>query len=1379
MNKRVISIILIVIMSFSLLPSNYALGDAENVYGWTTASSGKGECTLTDEKVCFGNFSLNLSAPDTDSSASAYTQIAVKADETYRFTFWVKGEFLSTANAIIGSSKMSLTNTYGATYYWTRMEYVFTPSDNSANYKIGFEMSKGGSLYIDDACIVKLNAGINGKNLVKNSGFELVQIKKDFLSGTSLPIDEEMAAFGEKNVMPMLYMDDFVLDGNLDEWEGYSKACMPNVNTDMTGMKGYAGNDDLYAEIMLAYDDTNFYVAAKVDDDVFDNPNSDSKYWKGDSLQLAIGTVEEDFGVEIGLYKNNEGIEAVYSSELIKEGWGTIDEKTMYLRENSKVSVNRVGNSTYYEASLPWLFRFDSVPEECLINILVNDSDGDGRKGFFELTPGIGFTKSNEKFVFGTPIENNGDIFGYVDGPKWLYQDQLGEYSLYIANSSKKAEDILITLPDKTVTTVNVPARQVYKYDYTVLSSEVGMHSDVIELQYAEKLLTVKKNIQIKRDLIKAFLYIETERLPILRELEDACIEKGINPVYEHSDISTITNFVDYGREDLADARDSRAEYVYNELIKLCDNVQRDLTAYLEGSKEPVTTYLYKGDKVELDGTHYNTLMQNTKTGEMEERPVYFIGYDVGGTNSRKEKTYIDHEAIGANLMQVEVPLEQYVSKGKYYVRGWNRYFQGNVEATIEYDSKNAKSGEYSIKITNNTSLKSNTYVSITKNVSLQKDKTYLLSFWVKANNASGAVFRPNGWGSGSIKMNGTYDWKKITYEYNPKEDETKELIWLIENVTPSLNIDNVRLVEKGKNDNLITFGSFEELPVIINGYGFDVDRVQSRIVDIFDWAQEHSIQMDLLFGLHYFPNIVENWSLPNGRGYYRHNVNNTEVLKVMEAMVVGVMEKIKDHPALHSICLTNEPSYQTARSPEVFTEDWISYIKKLYNNDIALLNDTYGTAYSSFEEVPLTEDGDNDVMYYDYIHFNAEVWGGWHRWLAGIIKKVAPDVNIHAKIQAVLNTTEKADAVLGTPLFARGIDPEMFDEFSDISGCDCTNFISNEKELLKKEMWYDLQSSFSGKPVFNSEDHVIVDGDEKYTPEYAPFVSADLWQGAVHNRSDTAIWIWTRTTGLNNSFSGNINHRPEVLSANSRMNLDINRLSREIAALQAKPENVGILYSLQSRIYDYPNAHMNTVSEAYRAFTFAGERIKFFSEKMIETKGIDDNIKLMVIGNALSTNAETVRGIKSFIERGGRVMVIGDIFRYNDHKKPLSNPEDVEFILNNSVVVPSYNDGSEVKFDFDFYEYVAEFLKEFGIRRIELVDAETGKPVVRTEYTSGVLNGKTIINIINPQRNTTKKFKILIDGKEPENMTELRSGEKVSGVIELPAYTPVLIRVE
>lgn len=1378
MKKKILSLILTAIMSFSVLPGRQVLGAAEQIYGWNTAVSGAGESASSDNSPCFNERSLKLTNNTESDSASAYTQISVKAGETYKFSFWSKGDSLATANAICGGSKINLASK-DKSYFWTNTIYEFTATENSSSYKIGFEISKGGSLYVDGVSVSKAT-GV-GNNLITNGGFEYVQKEEnnDFLSGMSLPLDKEFAAFGDKNVMPMLYMDDFVLDGSLGEWEGYAMASLPNSNTDMSGMKNYGGENDLFADFKLAYDDTNIYIAAKVIDDIFDNPNSESSYWKGDSLQIALGTVEEDFGVEIGLYQNNNGITGVYSSELIKDGWGTIDDKTMYLRENSKVVVKRSGNITYYEAQLPWLFRFDSVPEECLINVLVNDADGSGRKGFFELQPGIGFIKSNEEFVFGTPVGNIGNVFGYIDGPKWLYQDEEGTYSLYIANASEKDEAVSITLPDMTSQSVTVPSKNVYKYDYTTSSNTVGMHSDIIKLEYQDISFEVKKNIQIKRDLIKAFTYVEEELLPEIVKLEAECIAKGINPVYEHSDISTITNFIGYGRSDLAASRDSRAEYVFNELVEMCGAVKSDLTAYLDGTKKPFATYLYKGDKIALEDMHYKTMMQNTETGEMEERPVYFVGYNVGGSDSRKEETYQKLEDIGANLIQVELSLQQYVSKAANSIRGWSTHFSGGVDGTVTYDSDEVQSGNYSMKITNNSGYKANTYVAVTKNIQLKKDKTYVLSFWIKGNNSTGVVFRPNGWGSGTMNLSGTYDWKKITHEYTPTQDETKELIWLVENSTVSLNIDNIRLVEKGTKENLIKHGNFEDLPVVINGYTFDADDAESQAIWILDTAQKHNVQVDYLLGLHYFPEIISDWKLPNARGYYRHNVNNPEVLKIMETMVIGLMERIKDHPALHSICLSNEPNYQTARSPEVFTEDWIAFIRDVYNNDISLLNATYGTEYTAFEEVPLTEETENDVHYYDYVQFNLKVWSGWHEWLATAIKKVAPNVRVHSKIQETVQKDEDNDAVLGTPIVARGTDPERFAEFTDLSGCDAINFISRDKDLVKKEMWYDLLASVSGKPAFNSEDHVIVDGDENYTPEYAPFVSADLWQGAVHNRSDTTIWIWTRTTDLNTHISGNINHRPDVLSANSRMHLDVNRLSREIEALQAKPENVGILYSVQSRVYNFPNPHMHTVSETYRALTFAGEKVKFFTEKMIENTGIDDNIKLLVIGNAQSTNEETVKGVRSFMERGGKVMIIGDVFSYNERRQPLTNLEDVQFVLDNSIKVPSYNEGKEVKFDFDYYEYIADYLKNTGIRNIELIDPETGKQLARTEYSSGVIDGKTIINILNPQVNTVKKFKLLIDGKEPLNMTELRSGKTVGGVIELPSHVPMLIRVD
>jgi len=997
MKKKVLSFVLTAIMSLSILPGRQALGAAEKIQGWTTTVSGTGECNVTEVSPCFDKRSLSLTNQTANDSVSAYTQISVKAGENYKFSFWARSDKAATATAVAGNAKFNLASR-GNTYYWTYMEYIFTASENSPNYKIGFELSKGGKLFIDGISVI--NTKQISKNLVTNGGFELVPDANanKFLSGMSLSIEEELAAFGDKNVMPMLYMDNFELDANLNEWAGYASASMPNANTDMTGMKNYGGENDLFSEFMLSYDETNFYIAAKVVDDVFDNPNTDSNYWKGDSIQLAIGTVEEDFGVEIGLYQNNEGTVGVYSSELIKDAWGTLDEKTVYLRENSKVAVQRVGNVTYYEAQLPWLFRFDGVPEECLINVLVNDSDGSGRKGFFELQPGIGFTKSNEKFVFGTPIEHTGDVFGYIDGPKWLYQGEAGNYSLYIANSSEKEESVLVTFPDATNMTVKVPAKKIYKYDYVTASDEVGMHSDTVTLQYQDKTLMVKKNIQIKRDLVKAFLYVEETLLPELKDLEAKCLEKGLNPVYEHSDISTITNFIAYGREDLNASRDSRAEYVYNELVEMYDRVKKDLTAYLDGSKEPFTTYLYKGDEMVLEDMHYLTKMQNTKTGEMEERPTYFVGYNVGEGNSQQEETYQKLEAIGANLIQLDIPMQQYISVPGKTIRGWGTFFNGGVDAAATYDSQEVQSGDYSLKITNNTPTKANTYFALSRNINLQKDKTYVLSFWIKANNASGVVFRPNGWGAGSMRLDGTYDWKKVTYEYKPTVDETKELLWIVENTT-SIYLDNVRLVERGTNENLIEHGSFEDMPVIINDYVFNEDRING-FVKRLDMAHKHNIQVDVIVGVHYFPNIIPDWQLPKVIGWPGENINNPEVLKIIEAFITGVVKAVKDHPALHSICLMNEPKYSTGRNAEIFSADWIAYIRGLYQNDITVLNAFYGTEYTSFEEVPLTDENINEVMYYDYIRFNAKVFGGWHEWMAGIVKRIAPEIKVHKKFR-------------------------------------------------------------------------------------------------------------------------------------------------------------------------------------------------------------------------------------------------------------------------------------------------------------------------------------------------------------------------------------------
>ena len=63
-------------------------------------------------------------------------------------------------------------------------------------------------------------------------------------------------------------------------------------------------------------------------------------------------------------------------------------------------------------------------------------------------------------------------------------------------------------------------------------------------------------------------------------------------------------------------------------------------------------------------------------------------------------------------------------------------------------------------------------------------------------------------------------------------------------------------------------------------------------------------------------------------------------------------------------------------------------------------------------------------------------------------------------------------------------------------------------------------------------------------------------------------------------------------------------------------------------------------------------------------------------------------------------------------------------------------------------------------------------------EWESAVYNGNTIININNYNWSNSPVVAVEINGKRISSFTELRSGDKKNGTIELKPYEPVLLSV-
>ena len=187
------------------------------------------------------------------------------------------------------------------------------------------------------------------------------------------------------------------VDGSLGDWNLDSPIRLGKPGHVQQLDKGkWSGPEDLSAEIWTAWDDSNFYMAARVKDDVFSQKESGADVWKGDNVQFALDPLHiEAPGTtyEIGLALTPSGPE-VYC-------WYSPEGKRTGLIREATLAVIRSGDLTTYEVSIP-LSVLDPLKSQTGktvgFSIILNDDDGEGRKGWLEWTSGIGRQKSPSQY---------------------------------------------------------------------------------------------------------------------------------------------------------------------------------------------------------------------------------------------------------------------------------------------------------------------------------------------------------------------------------------------------------------------------------------------------------------------------------------------------------------------------------------------------------------------------------------------------------------------------------------------------------------------------------------------------------------------------------------------------------------------------------------------------------------------------------------------------------------------------------------------------------------------------------------------------------------------------------------------------------------------
>lgn len=500
---------------------------------------------------------------------------------------------------------------------------------------------------------------------------------------------------------------------------------------------------------------------------------------------------------------------------------------------------------------------------------------------------------------------------------------------------------------------------------------------------------------------------------------------------------------------------------------------------------------------------------------------------------------------------------------------------------------------------------------------------------------------------------------------------------------------------------------------------GIDTNAIESRILYALDRAAEHGVRLDLLISPHYFPEwAFAKWpelrvvDAPGPPHFIKNSVDAPEARAIYEQFLRALIPKVKEHPALLSICLSNEPIYEASPIDPWRAPMWRTWIEEQHG-DTDAMNRRWNTAYDTFDDAPHPEFSftGNRAMVYDAVRFNQNAFAGFHQWKVDIIHDMAPELPCHAKLMPL---------VWGRYTIFWGTDPWEFSQLSQLNGNDSYFDPRPHTERWQsswqiQNMFYDLQRSMKRVPIANTENHIIPD---RYQDDVSPdHIYTALWQGAVHGQGVSVTWAWARTHDETSDFEGLILHRAACTAAMSRVALDLMRLSREMAAIQNVAPRVAMLWSNSAQVHD--SRFVGERDRMYEALNFCGVHIGFVTEEQIAAGGLDAYDCLIVTG-ARTLLRDAAAPIAAFRERGGRVVFYGARNFIEDEYGRAMTPIAADSVIEGRPREEALRDR------------LLEELAAADIRPRHDPRLSDGALPYGVEWRSAILDGQELVNIVN-----------------------------------------------
>ena len=1372
--KRIISRLTAAILAFGMVFSCLPVSAADVVEktqitkGWMLLRNNEADvsASIINTNVKNGENSLafsNKSPLGNNVYARIYQEVKVKKGVTYKYGVSVKAQKAKGVSIMIGTLNKTSLLPFNGTFDWTDYEFQYTYEGADATVMFNVVIDNVTEmLCLDDFYLYECKDGeITGENLLANPGFEeeKIQISNSDNINSKREIITAAEFLSTSKTIPI-----YRTDNSASDWSGFPEI---DIKDNYNFLKNMVPEIDNTAKISYCYDDNNFYFKVIVSDNAH-YCISGNTYWQGDSIQIA-------FAEEIGVFKSEIGIS--YDAE---------NNKVSVTNENVEANIQRNGNDTVYICTVPWTVFTNAKPDMFQFNAIINDNDNDGigRKYCTQIAPGIATGKFADEYPVLYTMDNiTTDYFAAITGNDGAQIRTENEYLLSVQNLSRETAVYDIELPNGESENVTVEASGAFRIRFNYTPDYVGAGRLEANITKNGETGKVGMDVNFIPDH-KMYLEMKAECSDLLKEFKnllDQCEEKDIPTDYETIDYCTIERFIGYMTED-ADKYGAydRILYSYNELKRLYQNSTEALKKYLRGEKKAVSVPRYVNSKISTDGI--SMIAEMEENGTSIRRPMFMTGY-VDFVQAKEDIPIFDK--FGVNYVKRSVKLYDIVTKW-IEVPKWNLYERApsGCEYTISVSDAVKKEGDYSLKLTRSTAWGSGRTVVLRQAVKVRPNTTYEFGLSAKGTSVDGVHFSchpliDSNFGlSQRIRnyINGTYDWTDHKFEYTTAEDEyILEFFIPMEAKVTELYIDNVFIREKGSDVNLIQNGDFEL------GKDTDVqkyDMYEAHIDEacrILEDAQRNNIAVTFIIGPHYFPEyaINEDPTVKDADGaypsYMRFNPTHPTVFEIVDKLIEAVIPKIKDYTSLNDVCFANEPNIQVYNT-SYYKPHWQDYLRKIYNSDINKLNQSCGTQYNDFTEISMDSIDEMTVMYNHLMNFNEDVLTEYLGHLSDKILEIAPELKIHAKILPIPHAYGRSSLKFGANY-------EKLAKYYTINGNDANTTHKNIKQpLLSKLEWYDMQTSIKDEPVLNTEDHIMADESEiDYSPRVRAQAVADIWQGGIHGRGGSAVWLWDRGEAyITNEFlNTNMMVRPDLVSALGREFLDLNRLSYEITALQKEKRSVAILYSHES--WTYTPSFSNNMFLAYSNTLFNGLKPLILTESQMEKLNDYD---MLIIPEATHVFDSTVESIKRFAQRGGKIVQISDNCLTRNEFNELRNSEAVEYIKSKSRIIKT---NPESKSDWSSAENLPEILREefksMNFLDIRVIDSKTGKDIDDVEWLSAIYDGSRVLNLCNYDWDNEKEAEVYINGKKVEIFNDLKANEIIEDKLRLKPYTPVFVK--